>query len=351
MKLLLDNIVYSLQRAGGISTYWYELSRRFLQVPGLGVTFIESERALHNIQRKRLDVSASAIIAESMGVRQRFKRISGKWAGDQTIFHSSYFRVLQKGTSATQVCTVHDFTHDFYYSGPRIWLHNFAKRRAVLESDVTICISENTRMDALRFFPSIDPSRFVTIYNGVSSDFHVLPGAEKTGEPPYLLYVGSREHYKNFGYAVSLAAAARGFHLYIVGGPLTPSEASLLEVKLRGRYKVLAGIDNQALNRLYNAAYCLLYPSSYEGFGLPLVESMKAGCPFIALRGSAIPEVAGDAGVLLSGLDVDEGLAAISVIGNDRAGMVGRGMIQANKFSWDLCFEQTYTLYKDLLSR
>jgi mannosyltransferase len=201
---------------------------------------------------------------------------------------------------------VHDFVHDLYFSGPRVWLHNRMKKQAILESDVIIAVSQNTKVDLLKFYPQIKEARVKVIHNGVSENFKMLDKPMRV-ERPFFLYLGLRDNYKNFGFAVKVAADNPEFDLTIVGPPLTAPEIALLEKTMPGRFNVFTGIDDLLLNELYNAAYCLLYPSEYEGFGIPVLEAMRAGCPFIALNKSAIPEVAGNAGVLY-----------VSLIGTDR---------------------------------
>lgn len=349
MNLLLDNIVYQLQDAGGISTYWYELTRRLLRQEHVHLSFIESPHAVsRNIFRNKLSIPSIAILKRlGLPVLERFSRLNVGTLPD-TVFHSSYFRVPVRNRRLKEVCTIHDFIHDLYYRGPRTWLHNYAKRRAINESDAIITVSENTRNDLLKFYPQIDPGRVVTIYNGVSDQFRVLRDQASAPQAPYLLYVGSREHYKNFPFAVKLARSAKDLHLYIVGPALTGVEQRLLNRQLPGRFKVFTAIDTATLNLLYNQAFCLIYPSFYEGFGLPVAEAMRAGCPFIALRNSSLPEVAGDAGVLLPESDVDAGIAAIEQINCNREASVKRGLAQSAKFSWDQCYKQTYELYKKL---
>lgn len=351
MNIVLDNIVYALQNAGGISTYWYELSKRFMRQDEVDTYFVEFGTEKNNIQRKLLDIGEGHILRADKGglFLQRFKRIDTGRVQSDGIFHSSYFRVPRKASGIKSICTVHDFTHDYFFPGPRAWLHNFAKRRAVLESDAIIAVSDNTRKDILKFYPGISPEKIHVIYNGVAEEFKRLNRGREHSGAPFFLFVGSRDKYKNFDFSVDLAAACTGFELKVVGKDLTKEETAMLNKKLPGRYSLRKNISIEALNELYNTAYCLLYPSSYEGFGIPLAEAMRAGCPFIALNASSIPEVAGDAGILLNKLDLTDGIKAVDRIKQDRAGLMEKGLVQSNKFSWDKCFGETYQLYKNTM--
>lgn len=120
---------------------------------------------------------------------------------------------------------------------------------------------------------------------------------------------------------------------------------------LPNRWKIFEEISNHQLNDLYNRSFALLYPSTYEGFGIPILEAMKAGCPFIALKASAIPEVAGNAGVLMKELSLHEFSMALNKIKKHREALIQQGVLQSQKFSWDQCFSETLKVYKGLLNQ
>jgi mannosyltransferase len=350
MNLYYDNIVYDLQAIGGISTYWYELSRRFLSSPEVNLKFYETKSRNNNMLRRKLDLPHGAVALSRNGTMllERFRRLDD-WNFDAPgIFHSSYFRVPAKNRMVKVVSTIHDFTHDLYFSGPRVWLHNFAKSRTIHESDTIITVSECTKRDLIRLYPDVDENKVQVIYNGVSDDFK-QDDTIAVPERLSLLYVGARDKYKNFRFAVQVAAALPEAYLDIVGAPLSASEQIFLDAKLKGRYQLHTHVSSTELNQLYNQAACLLYPSSYEGFGIPLLEAMRAGCPFLALDRSSIPEVAGNAGFLLSALDLNEAKEAITTMMNSRALFSERGQQQSLKFSWDKCFHETDQLYKSIL--
>lgn len=350
MNLYYDNIVYDLQDIGGISTYWYELSRRFISSPDVNLKFYETKSRNNNMLRRKLELQqASVAISKSRTMLlERFRRLDD-WNFDLPgIFHSSYFRVPVKDRKVKVVSTIHDFTHDLYFSGPRVWLHNFAKNRTIQESDAIITVSECTKRDLMRLHPDLDEKKVRVIYNGVSDDFK-LDDTIAVPKRLSLLYVGARNRYKNFRFAVQVAAAVPEANLDIVGAALNSSEQLFLDGELKCRYQLHTQVSSAELNRLYNQAACLIYPSSYEGFGIPLLEAMRAGCPFLALNGSSIPEVAGNAGHLLSDLDINEAKEAISTMINARASYSERGQQQSLKFSWDKCYRETDQLYKSIL--
>ena len=209
--------------------------------------------------------------------------------------------------------------------------------------------SKNTKKDLLHFYPEFSKKDIRVVYNGMSSDYSAIPNDKSDNQKkPFFLFVGSRVTYKNFNFVVNCIAQSNDFHLKIVGSKLNSNEIHLLNTQLGNRWEVYENINNTELNILYNNAFSLIYPSSYEGFGIPLLEAMKSGCPFIALNASSIPEVAGNAGVLLENLSINEFNKAAILISKDRINIVNKGFEQANKFSWDICYGEILKIYKEL---
>jgi mannosyltransferase len=343
MKIIFDNIVFSLQKAGGISTYWFELYSRILRDYN-DVFFVDREN--DNIVAKQHIINKENTIKTGIAnlLLDRFVNISLKKVTEKFIFHSSYNRITTN-KNAKQVLTLHDFVHEKFYAGVRRFLHSYQKGNAIEKADAIIVISENTKKDLLLFFPNINPNKVSVIYNGVSDDFFRTKEQVVTND---FLFIGSREKYKNFDFAVKAIAQTDSFKLNIVGSILRKDEIVMLNKFIPGRWKLFNNIDNSKLNELYNNAFALIYPSSYEGFGIPLLEAMKAGCPFIAYNSSSIPEVAGDAGILIDKLDVSLFKETVLMIAVNREEIVKKGFNQANKFSWEKCYQETLQVYKEL---
>lgn len=276
------------------------------------------------------------------------------------IFHSSYFR-YSNNKDAINVTTVHDFTYEYYSQGIRKWVHGWQKKKAVKKSAGIICVSENTKKDLLEFYPWVDGSCVKVIYNGVSELFAPVVGSrEKLKEilgfdavQPYLLFVGDRSPYKNFDLFVELGRQLTDYNLVVVGGKLFNDIEQEKISKIKGRVHHFRGVATDVLNLLYNSAFCLVYPSSYEGFGIPVLEAMRAGCPVVSTNLSSIPEVAGDAGLLVDQITVEAFAEKIEQLNNAnfRKNIVQKGFKQASKFSWDKCFEETYAFYQELWER
>lgn len=354
MNLIFDNIIFSLQKSGGISVVWKELQSRLLKEPKLSeiLSIFEYNNALtNNIFRQELDIP-SHILREEPEKYLAIKRYLSpniKYSKED-IFHSSYYRYLE---GAKNITTIHDFTYEYYVKGIKQKVHSWQKKLAVLNSEKIICISNNTRDDLLRFIPQVNPDKIEVIYNGVNEGFYPLTTYQTIEGFPYekeefLLFVGDRKSpYKQFHLAVEVARSAK-MPLVIVGRPLSQEEKVILASI---KYHVLTGVSTETLNILYNNAFCLLYPSLYEGFGIPVIEAQRAGCPVIAGANSSITEVIGKGGMALEMLDIPNILSAIQSIGQSsyRNEIIKQGLENSRRFSWDKTYEQTLNVYKSLM--
>jgi glycosyltransferase involved in cell wall biosynthesis len=350
MQILFDNIIYSLQSAGGISTYWYEITSRMLENKH-DIIFIESNKInnlcynnLKNIDRNVIRFKFPFIIFN------RFLSVRTSQFKKKYIFHSSYNRI-SSNSNAINVITIHDFIHEKYYNGIRKFLHSWQKTKVINKSDFIITVSQNTKIDLLALHPNLNPNKVKVVYNGVSTDFFYDENLNRTDKNSFILFVGSREKYKNFDFVVDCVGKLTTKKLYIVGSKLNRREISLLKDKLPNRWILFNGISNKDLNILYNNAFALMYLSSYEGFGIPLLESMKTGCPFIALNTSSIPEVAGNAGVLIPVLEYQYVSKALINIEKCRDIIISKGFLQSSKFSWDKCFDETLKIYLEIFNK
>lgn len=358
MQVYLDNIIFSLQRAGGISVYWYELLRRMLR-DELPLHAIEGGQVHDNIFRAKLNLPQDLIVF-SQTIPTKIARYLPPFVAlpKGCIFHSSYYRVPW-GSDCATVETAYDFTYERFGTGlPRL-VHTVQKRIALQKACGVICISESTKRDLLKFVPGVSEDRIRVIHLGYSDEFR--PAQEKENrEPidrkglhdlPYLVYVGDRSSYKNFRLAVHAVSQVSGYGLVVVGGgALSRSDQALLDEQLGGRHLHLDRLPNEKLNSLYNSAHALIYPSSYEGFGIPVIEAMAAGCPVIATNTSSIPEAAGDAGLLVDEVSAEAFAERIRSLENSslREAVIQRGFENAKRFSWERCYQETIAFYREI---
>lgn len=360
MKIIFDNIIYSLQKSGGGSVYWTELIKRFNNTKE-DCSFYDHENNQFNFFRQELKLkNVSKETKFTLKIRRYLpftERIGGK-----AIFHSSYYR-FSRSKNAINITSVHDFTMEYFRHGLAKWVHFYQKKIALKRSHGIICISENTKKDLLKFHPEIDQRKIRVIYNGVSNDFFIINNLDKPEvvderfkkfiHKKLVIFIGHRTSYKNFDKAVLAFSKIKNpdYHFLIIGEKLNEKESNLVENNIEARnVTVLSGINNEKLNYLYNRGFALIYPSSYEGFGIPLLEAMKTGLPFVSSDNSSLSEVAGEAGIIIKEItpqSIYEGL--ISLENKElREKVIKRGFLQAEKFSWDKTFEEYYQFYKEL---
>lgn len=309
------------------------------------LSFIEYG-GVHNIARKDIAIPTDIIELHSRKFMNLKRYLNPKVnSSEPFIFHSSYFRTCNNPL-AINITTVHDFTYELYVKNPiKRWIHCWQKHRAIRKADIVVCISENTKKDLFKFLPDVLHEKVHVIYNGVDDSFFQLN--DNTTES-YVLYVGNRDPYKNFDKTIQ-PVSELGLSLHIVGAPLNKKEKRMLQ-KYNCSYIHHGHVSNEELNSLYNHALCLLYPSEYEGFGLPVIEAQKAGCPVIAFNGSSISEIIEDKTLLLQSTDKEEIKSKIQQIRDDcfRLKCINWGLKNAAHFSWNKMATDYIRIYQQV---
>lgn len=348
MDITLDNIIFSLQQTGGISAVWINLIKQ-LFLNNIGFRSIEYKKPI-NLYRQQLKIPLKNINTfnnSGLAYRRYFSPVID--ISSPTIFHSSYYRIV-KSPLVKNVTTVHDFTYEYFTNGPRAWIHKWQKFKAIRHSDKIVCISENTRKDLLKFLPEISPSKVSVIYNGVSEDYHPIP-LVKRELSDFLMFVGARGGYKNFDFAVEIAAQSKK-KLLICGAPLSDAETKLLTSRL-GNSGFISHIrpSNKELNEYYNSVFALIYPSSYEGFGIPVLEAQRAGCPVLALNASSIPEIIGSDYPMLNQMSTADAIKILHLFDQSsfREDIIRHGIENANQYSWDKMGKEYIKLYNSII--
>lgn len=344
--VFLDNIIFSLQKHGGVSVLWGNVINKLLG-ENIETNFFEYNNCESNKIRSNLVIPDSAIIHDSTPlIIERFKDLNIK-TSTPAVLHSSHYRV-SGNPKIKNVTTVHDFTYEFYFKGIKKNIHCWQKYKAIRNSDVIICISENTKRDLCYFLPDTPKNKIKVIYNGVSNEY--FPLNSKLDEfRDYILFVGGRQTYKNFEFAVSCAKSIKK-KLLIVGSPLNEKEKRILFKELGPNgFRIILYPSDKELNYIYNSVDCLIYPSLYEGFGIPPIEAQKAGCPVIAMNSSSIPEVVGSRDILLNSSDISEFKKSYAFIEENRRSIIEIGLENAKRFSWEKMSQEYVEIYKSLL--
>jgi glycosyltransferase involved in cell wall biosynthesis len=251
------------------------------------------------------------------------------------------------------VLTFHDVIHEKFMTHDTKTLAN--KKRALQRADKIIAVSESTKCDIGNYY-SIPEKKIVVIPLASSI---ASAGTLIGGEPRerYLLFVGGRQLYKNFSFFVaaiaSLLAKDHRLFLYCAGGGVfTKEERKLFHtMDIQSKVKYFAGTDEN-LKKCYSGALAFIFPSLYEGFGMPLLEAMSCGCPIGASQTSSFPEVAGSASLYFDPTDRDSILEVVEALVSDktvRMRLSRCGLERAKSFSWRSTALQTEKVYRGLI--
>lgn len=287
------------------------------------------------------------------------------------LFHATHY-VLPPLPNTKAVVTIHDIIHLLYpHFLPSRAAHLYARfmiRRALQRADRIITVSYNSKRDLTDYF-DIPGSRTEVIYNGVSARFQPdIPAeerrrvAERLGlTSPYLLFLGGEKPHKNVQNVVRAFAEARRRqtlpHTLVLAGPMPANEGRLAALisalDLSGSIRSPGIVEEADLPGLYSGADALLYPTLYEGFGLPVVEAMACGVPVLTSSTSALQEIAGGYACLVDPMDVDaiaHGIVQLATDARVRADYSLLGRKRALDFSWDKAAERTLEVYAAALA-
>lgn len=363
MKIKLDSIIFSIQKQGGISIYWKELILRLRNSSDIHSEVVlyqknnnPNQYEVENLQSTQfLKIKyLRALIPISILRFLPFFNIKS----DFDIFHSSYLNYIIsfKKKININILTIHDmgYERNLTQKGFKRWLNLFFKYFALKNVDAIICISEFTQKELNHFYPFCKKKIQKVIYNGVSGDYKQIScdNINRLHNREYILFIGTRYDYKNFKLAVDIVEKLSEYDMVIVGGgKLNKTEIDYLDKNISNRYFHFNSVDNSTLNNLYNFAHCLLYPSIYEGFGIPIIEAMRAGCPFVAYNIESISEITMNSGILLNKTaSVDDFKTEILKLKDDiyRQNIVNYFLEYSLNFSWDKCYTETIKFYEEL---
>lgn len=366
LSILYTHQIFSQQKYGGVSRYFYEIASRIAGIDGNEVEIIaplyvnayfDDNSKFRPNGIKIPTVPRTGRIVRT--VNNAVYRLLVKRRKDIDIFHETYYSMADYcPRSAKRVLTVYDMIHEKFAD-------NFSRRdktqqiksHAVRRADHVICISENTRRDLIALL-DVPEEKTSVVYLGSSLATQKVAAKPAEEKKPFILYVGSRGRYKNFegllrayGHSPLLK---NGFSIVCFGGGgFTASELSLAESLHISQDNILhvSGTDD-ILAGLYASAAVFVCPSLYEGFGIPPLEAMSFGCPVVFANVSSLPEVVGDAAELFDPADEAEMRAAIEHVVStpERAQfLVDRGYERVKQFSWEKCARDTLNIYKKLL--
>jgi glycosyltransferase involved in cell wall biosynthesis len=360
LRILYDGTIFNSQPVGGINRYFCNmitaLPMDWTPLFTTNGTYIANQPNHPNLKVYSCSWKFRPRRVSNWLRKQYFKAVYN--SGNFDLAHPTYYSLLS--TEDLSFCpppivlTVHDMIHELFPEQLDVNREQAAlKSKAISAAQAIICVSQNTKKDLLEYF-AIPEEKISVVYHGSSLDFKDSWGNQAVPEQPYFLYIGGRSGYKNCKTLLqSMAKLAIDYpevQLCLVGSPLTSNEQALLrELNLEKKTIHLGYADDSYLAKLYRCSAAFIYPSLYEGFGIPLLEAMKCGTAVIASNASSIPEVAGDAGLMFDPHSSNELLERmIHILDNPlkREALIQKGFCQAEKFSWQKAAEETMEVYR-----
>lgn len=365
-RVVYDHRIFSKQQFGGISRYFTELARHLGQDTSWDVRVLALAHVNDHLRTLDPRLVQGWRVPHRMRLAPLWKTIDDLLTrrllpgiGADLIHETYYDRESDGLRDVARVVTVYDMIHE-RFPGLFPTEHDLpiAKRAAVLRADRVICISESTRRDLLEFVP-VDPSRVVVVPLAASRPAGAgAPLPTDLTDRPFVLVVGTRGAHKNFAgllRALHEVPEVLTTHRIVLFGsaPLDAGERTLLRaLALPEQAFVHIGQDERLLQTLYERADALVYPSTYEGFGLPVLEAMQAGCPVICGDVASLPEVVGEAGIRCDTTDpavLGTTLRALLADPAEREHRRRLGIARASLFSWERCARETATVYEGAL--
>jgi glycosyltransferase involved in cell wall biosynthesis len=244
------------------------------------------------------------------------------------------------GAPCPFVITIHDLIHVNYpaeASPAKRLYYRHVVRPAARKAFKVLTVSEFSKAEIIDW-AGIEPDKVEVVYNGVGEAFKPA-GESRSSRQPYLFYVGNQKPHKNFRGLLSAFVQVRkqaDVSLAVTGQPTAETAAKIAELGLNDHVQFLGKLSDQDLAAAYRGAAVTVLASEYEGFGLPVIESMACGTPVVCSNVTSLPEVAGDAAVLVS--TNPEGISAgvLQVLDDEdlQKTLISRGIEQAAKFSW-----------------
>lgn len=310
----------------------------------------------------RLSVLASQIARQPY---QPVAAIVGANPAQPLLYHATEHLLPYLRTPT--VLTVHDLIFERYpqhHTRRNVWFLKVGMRLFTRAATAIIAVSQHTRRDLIELYGA-SPAKIHVIYEGIDPAFRPAPPADVarvamhyTLDRPYLLMVGTLEPRKNHAAAlhalVKLKAEGQPHRLVIAGGRgwlFEPIHRLVDELQLSNDVLFTGYAPAEDLPPLYTGAACVLLPSLYEGFGFPALEAMACAAPVVCSNVSSLPEVVGDAALLVPPHDIDALAEAIRLVITQpalAAEMRRRGQVQAARFRWDHCAAETAALYAAL---
>lgn len=369
MKIAYNHQIFSLQAYGGISRYFIEIVKRIDETKKdqAKIKIFAPFHKNHYLALNKNKMLFTGFKIPNIRGSSKINSFLNSFLSpiqlnyyNPDIVHETYYCIkkTKNRSNVKKIVTVYDMIHELF---PEEFSKkdktSEIKKLSIMQADHVICISKKTQEDLVKIL-GIDKKKTSVVYLGYTlmADNNY---SSNIIEKPYLLYVGSRKGYKNFhrlveAYANSLEI--KNFYNLVVfgGGPFSIEELEFFDLMKIDKHKMkqVTGDDVKLANYYHNASL-FVYPSLYEGFGMPPLEAMSFGCPVACSNGGSIPEVVGNAGIFFDPYSIDSIRENIEKILNNnqlRSSIIEKGFQRLKNFSWDKCASETFEVYKKVFN-
>ncbi|NWG04931.1 MAG: glycosyltransferase family 4 protein [Syntrophaceae bacterium] len=378
MKILLNGLSLAYP-ISGVGQYTLQLGRSLKALLGNGNIFWFGNNELGYGQEYSEPIGLNIIDRVQCQYKKGLRKVPGLknlghlWRDHQfrsyvrkvtpSLYHETNYAPFHfdHGPTIVTLCDLSFVRHPEWHPKDRVkHLENFCLKK-ISQVKAIITISEFSRKEILNLL-NIDPIQIHVTPLGIDQSFHPA-GNRLEGLPnQYILFLGNLEPRKNLprlmkAYQSLPQTLKRRYPLVIAGasGWHTHELKQVLRLFQRGERPILTGYVSQGfLPDLYRGASLFVYPSLYEGFGLPVLEAMASGVPVITSNSTSLPEVVGDGGLLVNPYDVDllrEAMRELLEDEKKRREMIERSLVRAKLFSWDKCARQTLAVYEKVLGK
>lgn len=364
MKIAFDYQIFNIQKYGGISRYIFNLYTHIQKQPEhhtvLPMLYTDNYYGAGLSKANFLKWYFKNKFNRAARWNKRFAKFLGYY-NDCDVFHPSYYDpYFISSLKKPCVITVHDMIHEKfpeYFADAHIITEQ--KKKCTHRAEKIIAISESTKNDLISLF-HIHPDKIEVVYHGIETEKHIItddqfsfPLAEN-----YFLFVGERAAYKNFLPFVSALSSllSENPNIKLIcagGGHFTTEESKTLKSLSISHQVIQVSATDAQLNYLYQNALCFIFPSLYEGFGLPILEAFRNQCPIVVANASCFPEIVENAGLYFDPYQPESLIPQLKALLHNpqlRHELVMEGKKRLAYFDLQNCINQTLEVYQKAIA-
>ena len=358
LKIYYDFQIMHMQQYGGISRYFYDMicsieSQKLADVKTdclFNINEYFAEKGDKHFFMKKEPIRGGAFLNR----RNTFHHLRKGY----DIIHPTYYDpYILKANTGKIVITIYDMIHERF---PELFPSDDCtveyKKKMIYESDHIIAISQSTKNDILQIYPDIAESKISVIYLASNFSERIYDEKKVFSQKKYVLFVGRRDKYKNFiaffEGVKKLLIEDEELNLICAGGGSFTAEEKELIGSLSKQVQQL-DVNDEKLYLLYSNAICFVFPSLYEGFGIPTLEAFGCGCPVLLSNSSSMPEVGGDAVVYINpkeSKDIEKKVRQVITTPILRKELICKGKERLKHFTWDSVARQTVECYERVVN-